>query len=464
MAQRFFMKIMLVILASSYSHVIAEDTPLCSPRMTALQEALQGGDDQQNKETIKAFWDQVKKEGTPLLEPVPDDEDHMYVTFLWENTEERRSLTIGVDTEFTYGDRDRASLGRLDETNVWYRTYKVKADAVFPYSFFIPQGRVPDKTALYSYDYYDDGVVYEFFTDPLARLKFLSGSEEEASYLSGPKAPPEPFLVTRKSTEKGKTDTIKVTSKLLDNTREVSVYTPAGYDPDVGNYPYIVVFDRQAYTYTVQVPTLLDNMIATGVVPPMVAILVGNVDRGNELPPNPDFANFVADELVHAVRKDYAITKDPAKAVLAGASYGGLASTWVGLKRPDVFGNVISQSGSYWWYPDFYDIWDESDDPEHKKKQDDARSEMGWLPRKFVAGEKLATKFYLDVGLWEGSGMVLPNRHFRDILQAKGYSVTYREFTGGHTYLNWRTTFPGALISLLGTQKGQKYLTTGGGE
>ncbi|WP_338148761.1 alpha/beta hydrolase-fold protein [Pseudomonas lundensis] len=31
----------------------------------------------------------------------------------------------------------------------------------------------------------------------------------------------------------------------------------------------------------------------------------------------------------------------------AGSSYGGLASAWLGLKHPELFGNVLSLSGSY---------------------------------------------------------------------------------------------------------------------
>jgi len=42
------------------------------------------------------------------------------------------------------------------------------------------------------------------------------------------------------------------------------------------------------------------------------------------------------------------------------------------------------------------------------------------------------------------------NRHMRDVLQAKGYSVHYREFNGGHEYLNWRGTLADALLALVG--------------
>jgi enterochelin esterase family protein len=45
------------------------------------------------------------------------------------------------------------------------------------------------------------------------------------------------------------------------------------------------------------------------------------------------------------------------------------------------------------------------------------------------------------------------NRQFRDILKVKGYNVDYREFNGGHNYVNWRGTLADGLISLIGTKK-----------
>jgi enterochelin esterase family protein len=66
-------------------------------------------------------------------------------------------------------------------------------------------------------------------------------------------------------------------------------------------------------------------------------------------------------------------------------------------------------------------------------------------------------RFYLDVGLMEtgptpdnGPDQVVVNRHLRNVLRAKGYFVHYREFNGGHEYLNWRGTMADALLMLVG--------------
>src|SRR5262249_38199867 len=105
---------------------------------------------------------------------------------------------------------------------------------------------------------------------------------------------------------------------------------------------------------------------------------------------------------------------------------------------PEVFGNVLSQSGSFWWSPD-------------------RGTESGWLLREYAATPQRPLRFYLDAGQMEttlvgeaGSSILLSNRHLRDVLTAKGYKVKYQEFRGGHEPLNWRGTFADGLIALLG--------------
>ena len=45
------------------------------------------------------------------------------------------------------------------------------------------------------------------------------------------------------------------------------------------------------------------------------------------------------------------------------------------------------------------------------------------------------------------------NRHFRDVLQAKGYSVHYQEYNGGHHEANWRGSVADGLIILMGRHR-----------
>jgi enterochelin esterase family protein len=66
-------------------------------------------------------------------------------------------------------------------------------------------------------------------------------------------------------------------------------------------------------------------------------------------------------------------------------------------------------------------------------------------------------RFFMEAGLLEGgSEWTMPSllschRHMRDVLIAKGYDVTYREYPGGHDFYVWRGLLPDGLKHLLAT-------------
>jgi hypothetical protein len=71
-------------------------------------------------------------------------------------------------------------------------------------------------------------------------------------------------------------------------------------------------------------------------------------------------------------------------------------------------------------------------------------------------------RFYLDAGRLENRtfddgapSLLASNRHLRDVLIAKGYDVTYREFAGGHDSVWWRSTLADGRIALLGARDSQ---------
>src|SRR5262249_49184211 len=128
----------------------------------------------------------------------------------------------------------------------------------------------------------------------------------------------------------------------------------------------------------------------------------------------------------------YHVTRDPAKTVAAGSSYGGLAAGFAGLRYSRIFGNVLLLSGSFWWEPG-------------------QGEEAEWLGRQFITSPKVTLRFYFEVGLVEGYTLQIPsNRHMRDILTAKGYRVGYGEYNGGHSFLNWSNGTASGLEFLLG--------------
>ena len=251
-----------------------------------------------------------------------------------------------------------------------------------------------------------------------------------------------------RGTPAGSVSAHRIKSEILKNERQLSVYTPPGYRPNGGRYALMVVFDGPAYLTNVPTPTILDNLIAAGKIPATVAVLVddpGGDARNKELPPNPQFAEFLAKELMPWVHANYTVTNDPRLTVVAGSSFGGIAAVYAGLRHSEIFGNVLCQSGSFWWAPDHSDF-----------EKMDATTETGWLAKEFIKSPKLKLKFWMDAGLFEvdttgtGGAILEPSRHMRDVLLAKGYDVSYHQYASGHDYINWRGTLGEGLIALIG--------------
>lgn len=417
-------------------HVAGQDEPLVSARLSALAARLTAGPTNARAE-LDAFWAEMAKRTTPLVEPLADD--RLLVTFLWRETEPLDNVAVvGWVGGF---DPSANVMEKVNGSDVWFRSYVARGDLRTTYSFSANDTLEPLSPAN------SQERMAAFQPDPLNPRRFVfrrnpayPGSVDRiVSVVELPHADSQPWIDEQGGVPKGALEDHDLRSVILDNDRTVTVYTPVGYDSDrTEPYPLVVLFDRAAYLRLVPTPTILDNLIAAERIPPLVAVLVGNVDRSTELACDEPFGRFLADELVPWMRNRYRVTSGSTRTVVAGSSYGGLASSCAALRHPEVFGNVLSQSGSYWWAPD----------------DDDERE---WLAREFVTRERTDTRFYLDIGLLEsgptfdgGPSMLVTNRHLRDVLQAKGYRVTYREINSGHDYISWRGTLADGLIALLG--------------
>lgn len=411
------------------------EQPPSSPRIEALRRAVEAGD----AGALAEFWRDIEHAGTPLVEPVADDDAHYLVTFLYRDASvERRHVVVcshAVGWSFL-----RNQMVRLAGTDVWHRTYRLPAGARTGYWLS------PDDSLVYLIDMEDRAErMATWRTDPLARRTFVFPRDEEipgdedfvCSMLETPGVPAPRWSVQRSDVPAGRVETRRVRSMVLGNERRVWVYTPPGYDPRHEPYHLLVVFDGFAYRRVIPTPTILDNLLASEKLPPFVALLVDNVDRDRELPCHAPFADFLTRELLPWARERYAITSEPARTVVAGSSYGGLAAAYAGFRHPEVFGNVLSQSGAFWWRPE--------GDAEHE-----------WLIHQFVASRRLPLRLYLDIGTFENGfkdpSMLVANRHMRDVLRAKGYPIAYVEYVGGHDYPCWEITLPEGLLALVGNE------------
>lgn len=403
--------------------------PLESPRLAALKRELESG----RREALAEFWREVAREGTPLVESIKGDDQNLLVTFLWRDNSEQKFVAV---FPFARVNPLPHLMARLEGTDVWYKSYRLRRDVRFEYQISASDSLAPfaaqDPAA-------EGGWVAALRPDPLNPHNFVEPKDPEfpdrggdiSSIVELSGAPPQPFVAERRGVAKGRVELIRYESRALKDSRRVWVYTPPGYDPKGKPYRLLVLFDGWQYTQLIPAPIILDNMIAGGVIPPTVAVMLDQKDRINELFLNQGFADFVAGELVPWARQKYHATASPQETVIGGLSLGGLAASFTAMRHPEVFGNVLSQSGSYQYRPDY---------PEG-------------LISQFARRARLPIRFYLEAGLMEVNetpSLLHENRHLRDVLEAKGYGVTYSEFNGRHDQICWRGSLSEGLMALTG--------------
>lgn len=402
-----------------------EDTPapLLSPRLRRLQAELASGAGTED------FWEDIADAGTPLVEPLGNG--NSIVTFVYRNA--RTGVRIlGAPSA------DHDPMVRLEGSDVWYRSYELPDETRLSYRLAPDVPVVPG-----SFWQRRVAILATAQADPLNRRPWPEDAIERfsrKSVLELPGAPEQPY-VDRSPVNPGSVKHVDFASERLGNTRTVSFYMPTGFDPSDPETVLLVIFDGSAYQSDVSVPAILDNMQADGVIPQTAAVLISNPDletRGRELPGDPAFAEVVAGEILPLAARELGVSVPAKRTALAGSSYGGLASTRLALAWPQVFGNVISLSGSYWWSPDGA----ETGRAEHMAN--------------LVAGmERANVRFFLTAGLFETGragelDILNTNRHLRTVMEAKGYDVTLREYAGAHDYITWRGALSDGLIHLFG--------------
>lgn len=412
--------------------VSASEAPIASPRLAALQAQLDGRNDGGD---VAAFWADVRAKGTPLIEPVAGEPAQMTLTFLWREPTDRDHIDLGVfgvfnATPWQTGD----PLIRLAHTDIWYRSYRVSAALRAQYMLIGRDGAARGAKPQRAWSHTDEAGRdrdFDLFLDPLNPrtiddVYFLPHSRE--SIFDGPDAPRETWLAPKPARLHGRMIDLTIRSAVLGNERNLAVYVP---DPSLtkGKPPgLLLLFDGPSYRAAGRVPEMLDRMIAAGAIAPTVAVMVDSItldNREKELAPNEPFTRFIAEELMPMLRTRFGLSGDPRKTVIAGASRGGQSASFIAMRHPELFGNVIAQSPALWWGPSEADM------------------DTHWLARAFENRDRLPIRFYIQMGTLEDAKSMLGTaRHFQEILHSKGYDVTYREFVGGHTFFSWRAILP----------------------
>ena len=229
-------------------------------------------------------------------------------------------------------------------------------------------------------------------------------------------------------------------SKILGNTREVTIYLPASYDDRADRrYPVLYMQDGQnlfdaerAYIpgQHWKLKEAADTAIGERTASPMIIVGVDHagIGRADEYTPirsvqhksggrADDYARMLIEELKPLIDERFRTLPDAASTGIAGSSLGGLVSLHAALTHPDVFGRVAAMSPSVWWA-----------DRAILKSVDAYRGPV--------------LRLWADIGGREGIEALHDVRALRDRFAAKGWrDTTFRYFEdrrADHSESAWR--------------------------
>ena len=228
-----------------------------------------------------------------------------------------------------------------------------------------------------------------------------------------------------------------IDSRALSNRRSLWIFGPV----NGGAVSNLVVFlDGELFLKHLDALALISRLSAEHELADSLFVFVSmhsQAARLSECSCHPQFARFIAVELIEFMEVIYPGLKEVRQKLLAGVSFSGLAAVFTAGEFPGVFQKIIAQSGSFWW-------------------------KDCWLIKHLSKMTKpLPSSFYLDVGTGEtevdvegdptedtfqSTSQIDSVKQLRYALASQGCRVNYVEFSGGHEAKEWAQTLPGALL------------------
>lgn len=233
--------------------------------------------------------------------------------------------------------------------------------------------------------------------------------------------------------------------------RQITIYTPPGYEDSEARYPVLYLHDGQnlfegerAYVpgQIWHVHTTAEMMIRAGEIEPLIIVGIDHAgpQRIDEYTPTRDlrsqrggmakaYGKFLVEELKPWIDRELRTQPDACHTAMGGSSLGGLVSLYLGFRAPHIFGRLAILSPSLWW------------------------DRQIMLQRLRANIHRRRARIWLDIGTREGRAYVQTvkqTRLLRDELVTRGWrqgdDLYYHEDTGAtHSETAWAHRLPMAL-------------------
>jgi enterochelin esterase-like enzyme len=242
------------------------------------------------------------------------------------------------------------------------------------------------------------------------------------SELRMPQWIPQPELDVTMPVPAGTVTAETLASRHLGATRRVWYYTPPGYDTSQDWYPVVYVLDGGNYVEKMELPLVLDRLIARKAIPPVVAVFVEPGERQEEYSRNPRWRAFMATELVALVDKRFRTIPAPEQRVVLGSSLSAYGAVDLAVEYPGVFGLCAALAPP-------------AQTPTVITNQAKGQAAIR------------AVRFFVLAGTYDS--MANGGRRLRTALDMGTGAITYMEVPEGHSIETFRGHIDDALKSLL---------------
>ncbi len=214
-----------------------------------------------------------------------------------------------------------------------------------------------------------------------------------------------------------------VVSRALLGPRRIWTYLPPGYAAATDTlYPVMYVLDGANYVEKMDVPRVLDRLIARKAISPVIAVFSEPGDRQEEYTRNPRWRTFITSELVPQIDKRFRTFPAPDHRVILGSSLAAYGAVDLAVEFPSVFGLCAAIA-----------------------PPDQTASVIANQPR--ARATAVSIRFFVLGGVYDA--MVDGARRLRTTLDGVNAPVTYREVPEGHNTNTFRSHLDDAVKALL---------------
>ncbi len=333
---------------------------------------------------IDSFMNVARQQGIPFVE-------NNTANFIYRGTPN----TISIAGDFNGWNPSVNFMSNLSQTDFWYLSKSFEMNARLDYKFVLNGNN--------------------WILDPENPNTILGGFGPN-SELAMPEYVQPWEIEFNPDIQHGTVETTSIFSNHLNATYQLKIYLPPGYN---GNgeekYPSVYFQDGFEYITLGSAVNVLDNLIDSNKIQPVVAVFVKPNNRNEEYAGSKrvQYRLFFAEELVPFIDSLYKTINNPLQRLVIGDSFGGNISALIAYNHPELFGLCGLHSGAFWQNNfETYNL--------------------------IVNGEVKNIKWSSVWGSYESLQTNL--RNFRDSLLSKGYQLDWLELPEGHSWGLWRAT------------------------